>query len=78
MITDGGAVDIGYAQGDPGELSAGEVIIAGTAVYFAQEWVRGHWQDIKNWTDDAGHFVGSTAAGAFPDGEKLLSWLNPL
>ena len=57
---------------------AGEVIIAGTAVYFAQEWVRGHWQDIKNWSDDAGHLVGSVATGAFHDGEKLLSWLNPL
>jgi len=57
---------------------AGEVIIAGTAVYFAQEWVRGHWQDIKNWTDDTGHLVGSVATGAFHDGEKLLSWLNPL
>ncbi len=31
----------------------GEVVIAGTAVYFAQEWARAHWDDIKNWSADA-------------------------
>ncbi|HUJ65032.1 MAG TPA: hypothetical protein VLX59_05825 [Acidimicrobiales bacterium] len=56
----------------------GEVIIAGTAVYFAQEWVRGHWQDIKDGSDDAGHFIGGLASGAFHEGEKLLSLVDPL
>jgi hypothetical protein len=31
----------------------GEVVIAGTAVYFAQEWARAHWDDIKHWSADA-------------------------
>lgn len=30
----------------------GEVLIAGTAVYFAQEWVRANWGDITRWTSE--------------------------
>jgi hypothetical protein len=56
---------------------AGEVIIAATAVYFAQEWVRTHWGDITHWGDDVGHFAGTLATGAWNDGKKLLSDLNP-
>ncbi len=37
----------------------GEVLVAGTAVYFAQEWVRSHWGDITHWASDAGHEVSA-------------------
>jgi WXG100 family type VII secretion target len=35
----------------------GEVIIAGTAVYFATEWTVQHWDDIKRWSGDALHGI---------------------
>jgi uncharacterized protein YukE len=39
----------------------GEVVIAGTAIYFAQEWARAHWQDIKAWSADAAHGIEDAA-----------------
>ncbi len=40
----------------------GEVLVAGTAVYFAQEWVRSHWGDITHWASDAGRGVTAGVA----------------
>jgi len=59
---------------------AGEVIIAGTAIFFAAEWVHGHWGDITNWADDTGHFFAGAYQGAshfvtstVSSGEHLVS-----
>jgi hypothetical protein len=48
---------------------AGEVIIAGTAVFFAGEWVAGHWSDITHWADDAGH----VASSVYHDATRLVN-----
>jgi uncharacterized protein YukE len=52
----------------------GEVVIAGTAIYFAQEWARAHWDDIKQWSADAVH--GIEDAGKWT--ETQLNNLNNL
>jgi uncharacterized protein YukE len=52
----------------------GEVVIAGTAIYFAQEWARAHWDDIKQWSADAVH--GIEDAGKWT--ETQLNNLNDL
>jgi hypothetical protein len=48
---------------------AGEVIIAGTAVFFAGEWVYAHWDDITHWADDVGGFV----AGSYQDASHVVN-----
>lgn len=59
---------------------AGEVIIAGTAIFFAAEWVHGHWGDITHWGDDVGHglstgyhAVVNFGDGAVSEGEHLVN-----
>jgi len=56
----------------------GEVVIAGTAVYFAQEWVRAHWGDIKRWASDGAHAlesVGSDVAGGLEEAGSFVAGL---
>jgi hypothetical protein len=47
---------------------AGEVVIAATALFFAGEFVYAHWDDIKQWAGDAGHF----AVGVYDDANRLV------
>jgi uncharacterized protein YukE len=64
-----GAVEFGSQAAFALELNAatdaipivGEVVIAGTAVYFAQEWARAHWGEIKQWSADAAHGIENAA-----------------
>jgi uncharacterized protein YukE len=47
---------------------AGEVVIAATALFFAGEFVYTHWDDIKGWAGDAGHF----AVNLYDDANHLV------
>ena len=58
----------------------GEVVIAGTAVYFAYDWASSHWTQITNWADDAGHGLSTAyhavvgfGDGVVDGGEHLVS-----
>jgi uncharacterized protein YukE len=51
----------------------GEVVIAGTAVYFAYDWASNHWTDITNWADDAGHGLSTAYHAVVNEGEHLVS-----
>jgi uncharacterized protein YukE len=48
---------------------AGEVVIAATALFFAGEFVYTHWDDIRQWAGDAGHF----AASVYNDANQLAN-----
>ncbi len=48
---------------------AGEVIIAGTALFFAGEFVYQHWDTITQWAGDVGHFT----AGVDHDADQLVN-----
>ena len=48
---------------------AGEVIIAGTALFFAGEFVYQHWDTITQWAGDVGHFT----AGVYHDANQLVN-----
>jgi uncharacterized protein YukE len=37
----------------------GEILIAGTALYFGTEWVTQHWGEIEQWGSDVGHDLAS-------------------
>jgi hypothetical protein len=59
---------------------AGEVVIAATALFFAGEFVYAHWDDIKQWAGDAGHFAvhvyddaGQLVNTGLADGQHLVN-----
>lgn len=54
----------------------GEVVIVGAAVYFAQERVRGRWNDIVQWNNDLNNAVDHGASDQYswaPTGSTPLA-----
>jgi hypothetical protein len=79
-----GAVEVGGQVAMAMELNAaadaipivGEVVIAGTAIYFAQEWARAHWDDIKHWSSDAVHGIEDAATWTNDQVNKVNAFVD--
>ena len=46
---------------------AGQVVVVATGLFLAGDWVYHHWDEVKQWGKDVGHFVTDTVPHALGD-----------